>query len=149
MTNDRHHLQVSDLHAYYVIAIRGIEAALGIRYPPSAPQLLANLAKLLSSQATSSGWFEQARLLTTPETVAAQFDELEDPLYQDLLLPFLVDYSRGEEFPDVYGYDLSDPEQNRIAVFSIHTFVQLWPTPEAFLKWMSNEHPKSPQLDRP
>jgi hypothetical protein len=144
MTNEGRNLQVSELHAYYVVAIRAIEAELGIRYPPSAPQLLANLAKLLSSQPSGSGWFEQARLLTTPETVAAQFDELEEPLYQDLLLPFLVDYSRGGEFPDVYGYDLSDAKQNRIAVFSVHTFVQVWPTPEAFLKGMSEQRPNNP-----
>ena len=114
-------------------AIRAIEVELGVRYPPSAVGLLADLAAMLHT-GHPHGLFKDARLLTTPTAVAMMRDEPGGPLYDRYLLPFLSDDGRGQ-FPDVYGFDLSDPAGNRVAVYAVHTIVDVWPSPAAFLAW--------------
>jgi hypothetical protein len=115
-------------------ATRAVEVELGVRYPPSAPGLLAGLAAILE-KGHPHGLFKGARLLTTAAAVATTRDELGGPLHDGYLLPFLTDDGRGE-FPDVYGFDLSDPARNRVAVYAVHTIVETWPSPAAFLAWV-------------
>jgi hypothetical protein len=37
---------------------------------------------------------------------------------------------------DVYGYDPTDPAQNRVAVYSVHTIVHEGLNQDSFLKWV-------------
>lgn len=120
----------------FASAIRAIEAELGVWYPPSAAALLAELAAMVET-ARPRGLFKEAHLLTTATEVAAIRNELGGPLYDGYLLPFLSDGRR--EFPHVYGFDLSDPARDRIAVYSVHTIVHNWAGPADFLGWAAAE----------
>ncbi|HEX8915400.1 MAG TPA: hypothetical protein VF796_23810 [Humisphaera sp.] len=126
---------------HFATAIRAVEAELGVRYPPLAAGLFAELAAILDS-GHPHGLFKGGRLLTTATVVAAMRDELGGPLYDGYLLPFLSD-EQGK-FPNVYGFDLSDPERSRVAVYSVHTIVEVWPTVAAFLAWAHDFVPPSP-----
>jgi hypothetical protein len=118
--------------ADFATAIRTIEAELGVRYPPSAAGFFAELAAVVGT-GHPHGLFTEAHLLTTATAVAALRDEVGGPLYDGYLLPFLSD-AQGE-FPDVYGFDLTDPARDRVAIYAVHTIVNTWPSPAAFLAW--------------
>jgi hypothetical protein len=120
--------------ATFAAAIRAIEADLGLRYPSSAPELFLALSAIVGSSKLR-GVFEQARLLVTSADVAAVRNEVGGRLIDGNLLPFLQ-VEEGQ-WPDLYGYDMGDPIRNRIAVYSVHTVVHDWPSPEAFLNWIS------------
>ena len=116
----------------FAATISQIEAELEVRYPPTAPSLFADLAAMICA-GHPHGLFKEAHLLATPAAVIAMRDELGGPLYDGCLLPFLSD---GEgDYPDVYGFDPSDPGLDRIAVYAVHTIVNTWSSAAAFLKW--------------
>jgi hypothetical protein len=50
------------------------------------------------------------------------------------LLPFLLE--KQQSTWDVYAFDLSAPEAQRILVWNDHAFVAEWPTFDAFIRWM-------------
>ncbi|MHB1155370.1 MAG: hypothetical protein ACYC26_00885 [Phycisphaerales bacterium] len=122
-----------DPPAYFTVALRAIEAALGVRYPPTAPRLLTELSTVVGTP-KHHFLFERAHLLVTVADVTAPQDELGNRLIDGYLLPFMLD-DQGQ-WPDIYGFDMADPVLERIAVFSVHTIVEDWASPTDFLHWI-------------
>lgn len=128
-----------DSPADLAAALRATEIALGVRYPPAAPRLLAELSTIVGTP-QHHALFARARVLVTADDVSAPRDELGGQLINGYLLPFLSD-ERGKR-PDIYGFDMTDPKLDRIAVFSVHTIVESWATPAAFLHWVRTFTPR-------
>lgn len=129
-----------DPSADFAVALHAIEAATGVRYPPSAPQLLTELSTIAGTP-QHHAIFENARLLVTEADVRAPRDEMNSPLIEGYLLPFMTD-NQGE-WPDVYGFDMADPTFDRIAMYSVHTIVEDWPDAARFLQWVRTFVPPS------
>lgn len=114
----------------FAVAQRAIEAELGVRYPETAPQLLAELSGIVGT-AHYHRVLERARLLVITADVIAQRGELGELLIEnEYLLPFMVE--ENGEWPDVYGFDAT----GCVAVYSVHTIVEEWESPAAFLHWV-------------
>jgi hypothetical protein len=127
-----------DSHTRFATALQGIEVELGVRYPSRAPELLSALSEIVGTS-RHHGLFERGRLLITSADVAAEEFEVGGRLIEGYLLPFLR-VEQGQP-SHVYGYDLTDPARDRIAVYSVHTIVHDWPNQEAFLTWIKSYSP--------
>ena len=81
--------------------------------------------------------FPIARLLRTPFERKAVCETI-----PPALLPFMIE--ELPQWPDIYAFDLTDPERDRVVVWSDHAVVAEWNTLDEFLNWIRSTPPTDP-----